>query len=280
MCRSNGLDSHDVKLQNLNRDDFEEDAGGQSNPSRYQSPPAHKQEAPTEADNNTVMHVDLLERRESNDSQRTQVQAGELKVDGISSGSADTSAAASCGPHTQTLVLKNPVRQEVGDRTTDEQSRSELDTSEDEMMFQRPESHQDTSEEAPSIMNGVPAQSPADDAYVSPTAAMDLTTDTSQLCMENEHPLNLQASHLSNNLLSGLPTTEQRPDLDAPVDHEDRSNGFLYGVSAAHLPLLTEDVKAKFQQTTNKMNSIQFRQQTVEVAGGTLWNEDTTTTNN
>lgn len=274
-----------MKLQNLNKRYV--DAGGHSNPSSYQSQSPHEREVPTETNNGNVMRASLLERQESSDSQRTEVQANELKLDGVStsSGSAATSAA-SCGPHTHTLVLKNPVRQEVGDgTTTDEQSGPELDTSEDEVTFQSPENYRGRNEEAPSIMNGVPAQSPTDDAYISPTAAMDMTTDTSQLCMENQPPLNLQASHLSNNQSSspvGLPTTETadracQSDLDAPVEHEDRSNGFMYGVQhsgAACLPLLPGDIKVKSQQTADKMNTIDFRQRTVEVAGGTMWNEE------
>ena len=261
-----------MKLQNFSTDDF-------------------KNEAPNEPNGGNGVHMGPLERQESN-SQRTQVQAKELTLEGANTNSSDTSAASS-GPHMHTSVLKNPVCQEVGDGgTTDEPSDPELDTMEDnsDEIICQPESQHDRNNGSSLIMARVPPvlhpctqHSPTDseDDCIYPTDAT--SSDPSQLCVG---PLNFQESHFSNSQSlsavslygTGMVNGDYQTDLAPPMQDTDRSNsGFMVGSQhsgAAGLPPLPDDVKAKYHQTADKMNTLSFRLHTVEVAGGTPWNRE------
>ena len=220
---------------------------------------------------------ELLERQHSSDSQTTEVQSNGLMPERTSASSEGTDTCPpSADDHTHTLVLNEPVHQEVGDReSSNKESGPEVGVGDS---------------------NGANLSDPSqtdDSDCVHPTP--EISNAYSQLCMGNSPTLQgdqppttiaLNPFSTDNHVTDGMSCSYSEPQATPVEDTGTSGNRFMVGgdtqagASGSTPCPLPSDVEMKYRQTDDKFNSVQFRQRTAEVGGGTPWNENSTTTIN
>ena len=229
---------------------------------------------------------ELLERQHSSDSQTTEVQSDGLMPEQTSASSEGTDTCPpSADRHTHTLVQNEPVHQEVGDGEAASNKESD------------PEVEEGDSKEARLLHHdGANLTDPLDDSNcIQPTP--EISNASSQLCMGNSSPtlqrdqppsaagLNLSSTD-DHVIADGTSYGYCRPQAAPVQDTGTSSDRFMVGgdtqagASGSTPCPLQSDVKMMVQRTDDKFNSVQFRQHTAEVGGGTPWSENSNTTNN
>ena len=230
--------------------------------------------------------------RQSTNSLGTEVQEKDPKQEDIStnSGSADTSASVFYPQPNQlnrTLVLNNPVRQEVGDGTVAEALSSPVGEGDSQLVTFEAEVHQDGNEEVSlesesATTNLVPmfstSLSPRHlaelDSSELPQPFADTCGESSQLLVPSMWP-DLPLRSNPENRHSPLTDTRDNDEsccteCPPPMQDTSCSRARLVAPDAPYSYFNPADVRDTCQQNEDRMNSVQYRQ----IEGGTMWTEE------
>ena len=262
---------------------------------------SHKPQKQEVSSKETASQEMLLEDplRQSSDSLGTEVQDKDPKQEdlGTDSGSTDTSTCVFYLQPNQlnrTLVLNNPVHQEVGDGTAAEALSSPVGEGDSQPITFEAEVHQDGTEEISlesesATTNPIPmfstSLSPRHLAeldssglpvYAQPFA--DTCGESSQLLVSNLRP-DLPLGSSPENCHSS-PTDTRNNDESCctecppPMQDTSSSQAQLVAPRPHYSSFNPADVRNTCQQNDDRMNSMQFRQRVVELGGRSMWTEE------
>ena len=255
---------------------------------------SHKPQKQEVSSKETASQEMLLEDplRQSNDSLGTEVQDKDPKQEdlGTDSGSTDTSTCVFYLQPNRTLVLNNPVRQEVGDGTVAEALSSPVGEGDSQLITFEAEVHQDGTEEISlesesATTNPVPmfstslsprhlAELNSSGLPVYAQAFADTRAESSQLLVSNLRP-DLPLGSNPENRHSPLTDTRDNDEsccteCPPPMQDTSCSRARLVAPDAPYSYFNPADVRDTCQQNEDRMNSVQYRQ----IEGGTMWTEE------